>query len=239
MNSVNMKPVKMKKQLLITLLSFVLSLSIAPLSAKTIQYVSDDLTIPMRSGTTTGHKILKFLKSGMAVEVVETTDDEKHSLVVPVDDASKTGWVETRLLMTNKSARDRLVVEKKKNQSIKTTLSDLKKELSESKSQNIKLQNIQNELDNKIKSLKSTLASLRKNASDPIRIADENEQLKQQLASAEMKSNQLTQENIILGDQNIKQWFLIGGAVSMGSLIFGIVLTRIRWRKKESWGANY
>jgi len=239
MNSVNMKPVKMKKQLLITLLSFVLSLSIAPLSAKTIQYVSDDLTIPMRSGTTTGHKILKFLNSGMAVEVVETTDDEKHSLVVPVDDASKTGWVETRLLMTNKSARDRLVVEKKKNQSIKTTLSDLKKELSESKSQNIKLQNIQNELDNKIKSLKSTLASLRKNASDPIRIADENEQLKQQLASAEMKSNQLTQENIILGDQNIKQWFLIGGAVSMGSLIFGIVLTRIRWRKKESWGANY
>lgn len=234
-----MKPVKMKKQLLIILFSFVLSLSITPLSAKTIQYVSDDLTIPMRSGTTTGHKILKFLSSGMAVEVVETTDDEKHSLVSPLDDASKTGWVETRLLMTNKSARDRLVVEKNKNKTIKTTLSDLKKELAESKSQNNKLQTIQNELENKIKSLKSTLTNLRKNASDPIRIAEENEKLKQQLASAQMKSDQLTQENIILGDQNIKQWFLIGGAVSIGSLIFGIVLTRIRWRKKESWGANY
>jgi len=234
-----MNPVKMKKQLLITLLSVVLTLSITPLSAKTIQYVSDDLTIPMRSGTTTGHKILKFLKSGVAVEVVETTDDEKHALVVPVNDASKTGWVETRLLMNNKSARDQLVVEKNKNKSIKTILSDLKKELAESKSQNNKLENIQNELENKIKSLKSTLTSLRKNASDPIRIADENEQLKQQLASAEMKSKQLTQQNIILGDQNIKQWFLIGGAVSLGSLIFGIVLTRIRWKKKESWGGGY
>ncbi|MCW8933956.1 MAG: TIGR04211 family SH3 domain-containing protein [Gammaproteobacteria bacterium] len=229
----------MKKQLFIILLPVVLSLSITPLSAKTIQYVSDDLTIPMRSGTTTGHKILKFLNSGMAVEVVEITDDEKHSLVVPVDDASKTGWVETRLLMNNKSARDQLVVEKKRNQSIKTTLSDLKKELAESKSQNNELQNIQNELENKIKSLQTTLTSLRKNASDPIRIADENEQLKQQLTSVKLKLNKLTQQNIILGDQNIKQWFLIGGAVSMGSLIFGIVLTRIRWRKKESWGANY
>ncbi|MCW9048031.1 MAG: TIGR04211 family SH3 domain-containing protein [Gammaproteobacteria bacterium] len=234
-----MNLVKMKKQLLITLLPVILSLSITPLSAKTIQYVSDDLTIPMRSGTTTAHKILKFLNSGTAVEIIEITDDEKHSLVAPVDDASKTGWVETRLLMNNKSARDQLVVEKKRNQSIKTTLSDLKKELTESKSQNNKLQNIQNELENKIKSLQSTLTSLRKNASDPIRIADENEQLKQQLTSVKLKLNKLTQENIILGDQNIKQWFLIGGAVSMGSLIFGIVLTRIRWRKKESWGANY
>jgi len=234
-----MNIVKMKKQLLFSLLPVILSFSITPLSAKTIQYVSDDLTIPMRSGTTTGHKILKFLNSGMAVEVVETTDDEKHSLVVPVDDTSKTGWVETRLLMTNKSARDQLVVAKKRNQSVKTKLSDIKKELAESKSQNNKLQKIQSELDNKIKSLKNTLASLRKNASDPIRIADENEQLKQQLANAEMKLEKLTQQNIILGDQNIKQWFLIGAAVSMGSLVFGIVLTRIRWKKKESWGGNY
>jgi len=239
MNTANMNIVKMKKQLLFSLLIVILSLSITPLSAKTIQYVSDDLTIPMRSGTTTGHKILKFLNSGMAVEVVETTDDEKHSLVVPVDDASKTGWVESRLLMTNKSARDQLVVAKKRNQIVKKNLSDIKKELAESKTQNNKLQTIQNELENKIKSLKNTLASLRKNASDPIRIADENEQLKQQLASAEMKSEKLTQENIILGDQNIKQWFLIGAAVSMGSLVFGIVLTRIRWKKKESWGGNY
>lgn len=239
MNVANMNIVKMKKQLLFSLFSVFLTLSITPLSAKTIQYVSDDLTIPMRSGTTNGHKILKFLNSGTAVEVVETTDDEKHSLVFPVDDSSKTGWVETSLLMSNKSAREQLVVANKRNQSVKTKLSGIKKELAESKSQNNKLQTIQNELDNKIKSLKSTLASLRKNASDPIRIADENEQLKKQLANAEMKAKQLTQENIILGDQNIKQWFLIGAAVSIGSLAFGILLTRIRWKKKESWGANY
>jgi len=209
--------------------------SAATLSAKTIQYVSDDLTIPMRSGITTGHKILKFLNSGEGLVILEITEDQKHAYVSLLSDELKTGWVETSLLMPNKSAREQLVIEKNKNQSVKTKLKELKTQLAESRSQNNKLENIQSQLETKIKQLQSTLVRLRKNASDPIRIADENEQLKQQLTDAETKTAELTEENIILGDENIKSWFLIGGAVSMGSLIFGIALTRIRWKKNDRW----
>jgi len=225
----------MKKNRLTTLLSIVLLFSAASLSAKNIQYVSDSLTIPMRSGITNGHKILKFLNSGVALEVIELTDDGKHALVVPLNDESKTGWVETSLLMTNKSARDQLVLAKKKVLAIKEKQAEIKAALAESRSENIKLENIQAQLESKIKSLQNTLGRLRKNASDPIRIADENEQLKQELADAESKVAELTEENIILGDENIKSWFLIGGAVSMGSLVFGIMLTRIRWKKNDRW----
>jgi len=224
----------------LTKITFFLILSLSSsLSAKTIQYVSDDLTIPMRSGTTTAHKILKFLNSGMALEIIEFSDDKKHALVVPVEDASRTGWVETRLLMQDKSAREQLELAKKKIQSIKERQTEMKKQLSERQRQNSELQNIQAKLENRIQKLQDTLSSLRKNASDPIRIADENEQLRQQLASAKIKAEELTQENIILGDQNIKQWFMIGAVVSIGSLILGILLTRIRWKKKESWGGSY
>jgi len=209
--------------------------STAVFSAKNVQYVSDDLTIPMRSGTTTGHKILKFLNSGTALEVIELTEDKEHALVVPIDDGTKTGWVETRLLMPNRSARDQLVRTKKKMQSIKEQQAGLKKQLAESQSQNVELKTLQAQLKNKIQGLQNMLTRLRKNASDPIRIADENEQLKQQLADAEMKAAELTKENIILGDENIKSWFLIGGAVSIGSLILGIILTRIRWNKNDRW----
>lgn len=229
----------MKKQLYIFILSIYGLLSVTTLSAATIQYVSDDLTIPMRSGTTNGHKILKFLNSGEALEIIEFTDDKKHALVVPVNDGSKTGWVETQLLMTNKSAREQLVRAKKKNQSSKAKQDEIKKQLNESQRHNNELENIQTQLESKIKKLQNTLGSLRKNASDPIRIAEENEKLKQELMSAESKVDELTQENVILGDHNIKQWFMIGAAVSIGSLILGIMLTRIRWKKKESWGGNY
>lgn len=225
----------MKKYLSIISASICIMFSAATLSAKTIQYVSDDLTIPMRSGITTGHKILKFLNSGEGLVILEITEDQKHAYVSLLSDELKTGWVETSLLMPNKSAREQLVIEKNKNQSVKTKLKELKTQLAESRSQNNKLENIQSQLETKIKQLQSTLVRLRKNASDPIRIADENEQLKQQLTDAETKTAELTEENIILGDENIKSWFLIGGAVSMGSLIFGIALTRIRWKKNDRW----
>jgi len=217
------------------ILSFCILFSTAAVSAKNIQYVSDELTIPMRSGKTNAHKILKFLNSGVALEVIELSDDKKHALVSPVDDSTKTGWIETNLLMPNRSAREQLVRSKKKMQSIKEKQGALKKQLAESQAQTALLENTQTELKTKIKSLQNMLARLRKNASDPIRIADENEQLKQQLADAETKAAELTEENIILGDENIKSWFLIGGAVSMGSLIFGIALTRIRWKKNDRW----
>ena len=229
----------MLKKTLIKIVFLLIFFLGSSLSAKTIQYVSDDLTIPMRSGTTTAHKILKFLNSGMALEIIEFSDDKKHALVVPIDDVSKTGWVETSLLMVNKSARDQLEAANKKNHSIKEKLTEIKKQLAVSQNLNSELQNVQAQLESKIQNLQSTLTRLRENASDPIRIADENEQLKQQLASAKIKAEELTQENIILGDQNIKQWFVIGAVVSIGSLILGILLTRIRWKKKESWGGSY
>jgi len=216
-------------------LSISILFSTAALSAKQIQYVSDELTIPMRSGITTKHKILKFLNSGMALEVIEQTEDGKHVLVMPVDDDSKSGWVESSLLMPNRSARDQLLRNKKKMQAIKEQQAELKKQLTESQAQNSQLQSTQVQLQNKIQSLQNMLTRLRKNASDPIRIADENEQLKQQLADTETKAAELKQENIVLGDQNIKSWFMIGAAVSIGSLILGIILTRIRWKKNDRW----
>ena len=229
----------MKKQLSIITLFIGVLFSVTALSAKNVQYVSDELTIPMRSGTTNAHKILKFLNSGEALEIIEVSDDEKHALVTPVADGSKTGWVETNLLMATKSARVRLELASKKIQTLKEKQAEIKKQLTESQSENSKLENIQGQLESKIKSLQSTLTRLRKNASDPIRIAEENEQLIEQLAIAKQQAEDLTQENIILGDHNIKQWFMIGAAVSIGSLILGIVLTRIRWKKKESWGGGY
>ena len=52
--------------------------------AETNRYVTDDLTIPMRSGTTTSHKILKFLKSGTKVVIKETTEDGLYSWLMTI-----------------------------------------------------------------------------------------------------------------------------------------------------------
>ena len=206
------------------------------LSAKNIQYVSDELTIPMRTGPTTSHKILKFLTSGTMVDVLDVSDDKKHTLIVLPEDESKSGWVETRLLMSQPSTREQLIAANKSSQALKEKQATLKTELAELQKKNAELQEVQSQLENKYMDLQNTLAKLRTNAAEPIRIADENEQLKQQLHNEENKNIDLVKKNAFLADQNIKQWFMIGAGVSIVSLILGLLITRIRWKRRDGWG---
>ena len=229
----------MNKYTLIKLLVLMLVVPATPLFAKNTQYVSDQLTIPMRTGTTMNHKILKFLKSGMAVEILEFTDDQKYARVKLVEDETKVGWVEMALIMPEPSAREQMVAMKARQQTLKEKQSELKQQLTDMNQQNSELQDIQQQLESKIQGLQDNLARLRKSAADPIRIADENQQLKQQLKQQQAKNQELIDENAFLADQNIKQWFMIGAAVSIGSLLLGIILTRINWRKKDSWAGSF
>ena len=206
--------------------------------AKTIRYVSDDLTIPMRTGTTSSHKILKFLYSGMAVEIKETTEDGKHSWIMLVDDNNKLGWVETRLLMDKPHAKDQVIKLNKKLASRLEKNKDLKNKLAELKQQNNDLQNEVKQLEKDYNSTVTTLEQLRESAAHPIEIAELNRKLEQQIEAQKSENEKLIKENTILSDENIKEWFMIGGGVSIGSLILGLLITRISWKRKKSWGGD-
>jgi SH3 domain protein len=206
--------------------------------AKQIRYISDDLTIPMRSGTTTSHKILKFLHSGVAVEVKEITEDGKHAWIILTDDSNKLGWIETRLLMKEPSARDQIVSLKKKHTARLEKNKALKADISELKQLNTELQDEVAQLNKRFNNTSNTLEELRESAARPIEIADLNRKLKLEIEAQKTENEQLVHENTILSDENIKEWFMIGGGVSIGSLILGLLITRISWKRKQSWGGD-
>ena len=207
--------------------------------AKDVRYISDELTIPMRSGTTTNHKILKFLNSGMAVEVLEESPDRSHARVQLVEDESKSGWVETRLLMSEPSSREQLVELKKTNQIIRKKRDELRQSLRESQQKSADLEKQVAQLEQDIQGSQNNLSRLRQSAAEPIRLAEENQELKQQLSDEQTKNTSLIEQNAVLADQNIKQWFMIGAAVSLGSLILGLLITRVNWKKRDSWGGSF
>jgi len=227
------------KRYLFTALLFLnlLSLSV-PLMAENIQYVSDRLSIPMRSGITTGHKILKFIKSGVALDVMEFSEDKKYARVEFLNDRSKTGWIETKFLMPKKSARAEIKAIKQNNQAVHEKYNALKSQLSTAKEKNKALSEAKLQLEGDIGNLQRTLTDLRDSSANPIRISRENAMLKKQLDEAEAKASALAQENSVLEGQSEKQWFMVGAGISIGSLLLGILLTRIRWTKRESWGGN-
>ena len=206
--------------------------------AESRQYVTDDLTIPMRTGITTGHKILKFLNSGTPVLIKKISADGNYTQIM-LEANNKLGWVETKYLQDQPVARDRIISINKNIASIRDKNKALKKDLSNLNQQHQDLNKENTQLESKIQNLLDTLSKLRESAAKPIEIAEENIQLKKDITEQKQVNKKLSNKISVLSDKNIKEWFLIGAGVSIGSLILGLLLTRISWKKKNQWGSGY
>src|SRR5688572_20816900 len=71
------------------------------------RYVSDRQNLEIRRGPSTEHAILRWLEPGNEVQVLEQ-DQQSGWSRVRVSDQGTEGWILTRFLMDERSARDRL-----------------------------------------------------------------------------------------------------------------------------------
>lgn len=204
--------------------------------SETISYVSDELTIPMRSGTSDKHRIYRFLASGTALKVLEVSEDGNYSRVT--DPEGKEGWVENSNLMSRRSARDRLVNANDKLDKSRAKVKELKKSINELQSENKNLSNQLAKSEKKVATLEGDIAYLKKATANPLALANRNKSLEGDINAVTKMNVQLKNENKNLSDQSTKEWFILGAAVSLGSLLFGLLITRIRWQKKSSWGGS-
>jgi SH3 domain protein len=228
----NNKMTRFSLQLQIFILGFCLLVPSA--MAETVRYISDDLTVPMRSGTTIRHKILKFLNSGTQVKVLEKSEDGNYARVIVSEDGRE-GWVKTEYLMKTKSGRDRLLLANQKIQANNNQIQSLKQTIDDLKKQNQAIEDDRKKLMDKNNALQSTLSELRKTASKPIAIHEQNKALEAQIEEVSTRNKQLISENAKLNDKSLKEWFIIGAVVALGSLILGLIIPSIKWRKKDSW----
>ena len=84
--------------------------------------------------------------------------------------------------------------------------------------------------------LKKELDDLKRTASNAVALDNENRQLKQKIQQTDHKMQSLVLENAALKDSEAKDWFLIGAAVLFGGIILGLIIPRLRFQKKNSWG---
>ena len=104
------------------------------------------------------------------------------------------------------------------------------------------LQQERNQLQRQLDELQSNNTSTQKQleritrlSADTVAVDEQNRQLKQRLVDSERQIDELTAENRQLASRANREWFLIGGAVLMAGLLLGLILPRIRWKKKSSW----
>ncbi|MFQ5610278.1 MAG: TIGR04211 family SH3 domain-containing protein, partial [Woeseiaceae bacterium] len=73
-------------------------------------------------------------------------------------------------------------------------------------------------------------------SSNTVQIDAENRQLRQALAETEGALEDARAESRRLASRSNREWFVIGALVVMFGILVGLILPRIRWRKKSSWG---
>ena len=208
-------------------------LSVAAGAAAETRYVIDKLIITMRSGQSTQHKIIRHLPSNTKLEVLEA--GEKYSQVR--GPGGKEGWVlnqyitdiptATLLLATAQNKLEKLTAENKR---LKATIKDLgTKEANVSKEHKNLSQTSKKQADE--------LTQLRRIAAKPLKLANENQRIKKDFLNLENEHTLLSQETQMLRDSSDREWFLNGAGVIIVGIFLGLIIPRLRIRKKSSWGS--
>lgn len=207
---------------------FILSFSA---HAKT-QYVSDHLVITVRTGQGAQFQIIKTLESGAHVKVLEVTDTG-YTRVETADGTE--GWVRTQYLAKEPVASEKLVRTEAKLLKTRTALKKIKENFATLSKEHKSLSQTQATLSTDKKQLDTELARLSKIAKKPIMLDKQNRQLQQKNVTLEKDLQRLNQENHSLKDRSQREWFIAGALVLFGGIILGLIIPKLRGRKRSTW----
>lgn len=196
------------------------------------RYVTDELAIELRSGPTLGHRILRNVRAGETVQVLEQDADSGYSRVRFGDEE---GWVLSRFLTAEPAARDRLAAAERNLATARGRVTDLEARVADLTTQ---LGGATQELEQTERShaqAAAELADIRTVSANAIQLRDRNETLQRALAEREAETERLRAENGALARRERQNWFVVGACVLLGGVIIGLVAPSLRRRRRTDW----
>ncbi len=204
-------------------------------NAAETRYITDEFEVTMRSGTSTSNGIVQMLRSGDAVTVLEDDLASKYSLVETA--GKRKGYVLSRFLMEHPAARQNLLKlqadfdrQRGRIDEQSDEITGLEQTLSQEKSDNQALKST-------LRASEQELFEIRAAARDSLETLEQNRHLESLVEQLRNEKIELSSANAELSDSTRLDWFVRGGAMSLAAFVIGILVTRIRWRKQDSWGS--
>ena len=217
------------KVLAICLLLF---LPIAESAAQSV-WVSDQFEVMLRTGPSINYAIERMLPSGTALEVLERDDESGYARVRTATGSE--GWVLTRYLMNEASAREQLAALTNRLTNANTQGSSLTSQLDAVRSEYTTASRQIATLERDKGRLEQELADVKRTAANVLSINDQNKSLREQLATAEIEVATIEQQNRELTGQTTRYWFITGALVLVVGMVLGIWLPRIRWQRRTRY----
>ncbi len=199
-------------------------------------YVTDELKITLRTGESATHRILRMLPTGERLTVLSTNDESGYSKVRTAGGAE--GYVLSRQLVDEPVARDRLAAAEAEVNALKAAPGELSSRLANLTEQHNALLKEHEALKEAKTQVDQEFAALQRTSSNAVRIANERNELRKQLAALTREVEDVKQQNRELENKTAQNWFLIGAGVVVGGILLGLILPHLRVRRrKSSWGS--
>ncbi len=196
-------------------------------------YVIDVLWITMRSGQGDEYRVLRTLKSGSKLEKLQLSEDGEYMLVR--DEKGQEGWAKAKYLQAEPTnaillAQKETSLNKvsQENQSLKNKVTELREKLKETESERKRLDNAHSKLTKENEKIKKVAAK-------PMELNEENETLKQRNSTLETEHALMGQELAKYKSSANRDWFMAGGGVLFFGMIIGLIVPKIRWRRRSEW----
>ena len=206
---------------------------IAPAVHAEPAWVSDEFEIMLRSGPSTGNAILLQVSSGMQLEVLERDTETGYSRVVTPGGTE--GWVLSRYLMNEPSAREQLETLTSQLTNANSRGSSLDSQLSairgEYDTANRRIETLEREK----AAVEQELAEIKRTAANVLGVNEQNKTLMADLSAAQIRADTLQEENRQLMSQTNRYWFMAGAVVLLFGVILGIWLPRIKWNRRSRY----
>jgi SH3 domain protein len=202
---------------------------VVPTEAATL-YISDALTVPMRRGPSTGHRILHAgLPAGTPLEVL---GEDKAAGFTQVRTPNGTeGWVPSQYLTAEPIARDRLTAATRRVQSLEAEIKSLRENYQQTRGARSSAETRNADLEKQNKQLQADLAEVRRVSATSLTQYEENKVLKAENAELKQKTTELNARVQRLERSELLRFFLFGGGLVIIGFIIGAV---IKARPKRS-----
>lgn len=221
----------MKKILLLLVGLLVVDLALAE-----TRYVTDQFTITLRRGQTTGHRIARMLPSGTPVEVLGTDAKTGYSHVRLAGGTD--GYVLSHQLQDEPTARERLAAAEAKLAELQQAPDQLTTQLGNLRTQYETLRVDYEQIKTEKQRIEQDLATVKHTSANAVRIAEERNELRTAVATLTRQAEELKQQNRDFENRDAQYWFLIGAGVLMAGIGMGLILPHLRFqRRKTSWGS--
>jgi len=195
-------------------------------------YVTDSFEITLRTGPSTGNKIVGMLTSGQPLEIL-STEGEWSFVRVPGDE--KEGWVVSRYLISRKPWEIQAKELEEEVVRLRTKLGQIEKDLGtmshQSQDLSAQLKRKTQELDR----LQKEHSELQRGAEGYLKLKALHGATEKNLATARNELLTVAKENERMRSSQLNTWFLNGALVILCGLLIGTLIGRQQKRRKSSF----